>query len=109
MMTYVLFTLCIFLRLIIVYISTTKIKKYVAGFTFFIACCWVVIFCFGLRESGPEVFGRKIWWNNLRPVHAFFYFSFSILTFFNWKYSFLFLFFDVIIGAGAFVRYHYKN
>ena len=26
-----------------------------------------------LRKTGLEVFGDKIWWNNLRPIHGILY------------------------------------
>jgi len=31
-----------------------------------------------LRKTGIEVFGIKIWWNQLRPVHGVLYLLFSI-------------------------------
>ena len=29
------------------------------------------------RKTGKEVFGSKIWWNDLRPVHASLYILFA--------------------------------
>ena len=31
------------------------------------------IFLTGSRKTGIEVFGSKIWWNKLRPLHAILY------------------------------------
>ena len=39
-----------------------------------------VIYMFELRKTGAEVFGEKIWWNDLRPIHAFMYGLFSYLA-----------------------------
>lgn len=31
---------------------------------------FATIYLLGLRKTGPEVFGSRIWWDSLRPVHA---------------------------------------
>jgi hypothetical protein len=69
------------------------------GFTF--------IYLFGLRKTGPEVFGDKIWWNSLRPLHAALYFSFAYLAINKSKNAWLALLADVIIGFLSFMGHHY--
>ena len=44
------------------------------------------IYMNGLRKTGGEVFGDKIWWNNLRPFHAVMYFSTAALLYINNKH-----------------------
>lgn len=36
---------------------------------------FAIIYIFGLRKTGPEVFEGNglIWWNNMRPFHSFMY------------------------------------
>ena len=59
------------------------------------------------RKSGAEVFGDKIWWNDLRPVHAILYTMFALSAINGIKQSWIFLLIDVIIGLIAFLTYHY--
>jgi hypothetical protein len=70
-----------------------------------IATSFIIIYVGGYRKTGAEVFGGKIWWNNLRPVHALLYASFAVLAFSRlyshhaWKV----LLADAIIGLVAFL------
>ena len=61
------------------------------------------------RKTGREVFGSKIWWNDLRPVHASLYILFSLLALKKNKYSWVPLLVDVIIGLIAFGFHHRKH
>lgn len=58
---------------------------------------------------GPETFGEKIWWNDLRPLHGSLYIIFSLLDFQKFSYSWIVLTVDVIIGLTAFLIFHHKN
>lgn len=59
-----------------------------------------------LRKSGAEVFGDKIWWNNLRPFHALMYFSSALLVFNKNKKAYLPLALDTSVGLISFTYYH---
>jgi hypothetical protein len=61
----------------------------------------------GTRKTGPEVFGRPIWWNDLRPVHAALYITFAINALQGNKDSWMFLAADVGIGLVAFLNHHF--
>ena len=65
------------------------------------------LFVMGERKTGPEVFGGKIWWNNLRPVHALLYFIFSYNAISGNHNAWIYLLFDVLIGLTAFLSYHF--
>ncbi len=67
------------------------------------------VYVTGSRTTGPEVFGEKIWWNDLRPVHAFLYLLFAINAFESNPNSWIILIFDVLIGLIAFLQYHYES
>lgn len=56
----------------------------------------------GSRTTGPEVFGDKIWWNTLRPIHAAFYVGFAISAILKQPYSWMFLLADVMFGILSF-------
>jgi hypothetical protein len=58
------------------------------------------------RKKG--IFGDKVWWDSLRPVHAFNYGFFAYLAINKSCYSYYPLLIDVIIGLTAFL-YHKRN
>jgi hypothetical protein len=60
----------------------------------------------GSRKTGVEVFGDRIWWNNLRPFHGFMYLLFAVLALFQIKQAWIVLFADVLMGTGAFLKFH---
>lgn len=65
-----------------------------------------VIYVFGLRETGPEVFGEKIWWNDLRPIHGTLYLLFAIFAIQQKDFAWMFLAADVTFGLGAYIFHH---
>ena len=67
---------------------------------------FLYIYFTGARKKGPETFGQKIWWNNLRPIHAILYLLFSYNAIQKNKNSYKFLLTDVILGLTAFTIYH---
>ena len=73
-------------------------KRHAIGFSY--------VFLTGSRKTGPEVFGDKIWWNNLRPIHAFLYFAFAIFAILGKRWSWMILLADVIFGLTAFIIKH---
>ena len=77
------------------------------GYTALIpAVGFALIYLFGWRKTGAEVFGNRIWWNHLRPVHSMLYFLFAYLAINGNKNSWVVLLVDVIIGLIAFVNHH---
>ena len=61
------------------------------------------------RKTGPEVFGDKIWWNNLRPIHGLLYGLFAYNAINKNKNSYIYLLIDVIIGLISFLNHHYYS
>lgn len=62
---------------------------------------FAVIYAFGLRTSGPEAFGDKIWWNSLRPVHACLWGLFAVLAMQQNPHAWKVLFIDTLLGLVA--------
>lgn len=58
------------------------------------------------RKTGPEVMGDKIWWNNLRPVHALLYGLFAYNAINKNENAWIYLLIDVIIGFVSFLSHH---
>jgi hypothetical protein len=103
--------LCIPVRLAIAYISSIVSANilFLMGLVALIpAIGWLSIYFFELRKTGGEVFGNKIWWDDLRPIHALDYLIFSYLAIHDSKYSSYPLYFDAVLGLISFFIYHYS-
>jgi hypothetical protein len=103
---------CIGSRTAIVFIAknaTKKYLKYLGYLALLPAIGFIYLFLTGTRKTGAEVFGDKIWWNNLRPLHSLLYFLFAYNAIYGntnaWKYILA----DVIIGLISFLYFHYMN
>ena len=67
------------------------------------------IFFTGSRQTGAEVFGSKIWWNDLRPIHGLLYLLFAYNAIMGNKSAWIYLLVDVIFGLISFLTFHYYN
>ena len=70
---------------------------------------FIYIFVTGSRKTGAEVFGEKIWWNNLRPLHAVLYGLFACNAIIGNKNAWMYLLIDVTFGLVSFLSFHYSN
>jgi hypothetical protein len=70
---------------------------------------FIYIYITGARKTGAEVFGEKIWWNDLRPLHALLYGLFAYHAILKHEYAWMFLVADVSIGLISFMIYHSMN
>jgi hypothetical protein len=59
------------------------------------------------RQTGPEVFGDKIWWDEMRPIHSVLYGLFAYNAINQNENAWIFLVMDAAIGLGAFVNHHF--
>lgn len=103
-------SLCIGSRLLLVYISkhSTIEMLQIYGFLALLpALGFLYIYVTGSRKTGLEVFGDKIWWNNLRPMHSVLYFTFAFTAINGYKNAYVFLLIDVIIGLLSFLLHHF--
>ena len=103
---------CIGLRSIFVIIAkyiNTNYLKYLGLLALIPAIGFIYIYLTGSRKTGAEVFGNKIWWNNLRPIHSILYFLFAYNAIIGNKESWIYLFVDVVIGLISFLLHHYIN
>ncbi len=103
--------LCIPIRLLLVYI-TKNVNKYYLKIIGFLALLpaigFLVLYFSDKRKTGLEVFGGKIWWQNIRIFHGLFYLVFSILAILGIKKAWILLFIDVLFGLTSFLIYHYN-
>lgn len=72
-----------------------------------VAAGFLVIYVFKLRETGREVFGEKIWWNDYRPLHALLYglFSYTAISANYSSESWKFLAADTLLGLLLFIKH----
>lgn len=67
---------------------------------------WFYIIFIGSRDTGLEVFGEKIWWKNLRPIHMILWGFFSFLAINGNRNAWIVLLIDTVIGMTSFLCYH---
>lgn len=96
---------CIGTRALITYIAKIASPEYLQwlgylallpAFGFF----W--IWATGARKTGPEVFGDKIWWNDLRPIHGTLYALFAYFAIQKAPFAWWILLVDVVFGLLSF-------
>ena len=110
--TFILFIFgCIATRLYITWLAYTgspTLLKTMAYLALIPATGMSIIYAKGWRKTGAETFHRPIWWNQLRPIHAFMYFmfSFQILILQNYNTGYLWLLADTFFGLTSFAIHH---
>ena len=103
---------CIGTRTLFVYLAKNASKqnlKYMGYLALLPAIGFLYIYLTGSRKTVAEVFGGKIWWNNLRPIHSLLYFLFAYNAIKGNHFAWLYLLADLIIGLFSFLIFHYYN
>lgn len=103
---------CMGTRFLCVYIAKVVPLQYlpVLGYLALLpAIGFAYIYLTGSRKTGAEVFGEKIWWNNLRPLHSFLYALFAYYAINKNRNSWIILLIDVIIGLFSFLAHHFLH
>ena len=103
---------CIGVRSLFVVIAkyiNKEYLKYLGYLALLPAIGFMYIYLSGSRKTGAEVFGEKIWWNNLRPIHSILYFLFAYNAIVGNSQSWVYLLLDVLIGLLSFLLHHYSN
>lgn len=103
---------CIGTRALFVYVAKNAGPKYLPllGYLALLpAVGFIYIYLTGSRKTGGEVFGEKIWWNDLRPIHSLIYFLFAYNAIIGNSKAWIYLLVDVIFGLISFLIFHFKN
>jgi hypothetical protein len=103
---------CIGTRAMFVVIAkyiNVKYLKYLGFLALLPAFGFIFIYLTGSRKTGPETFGDKIWWNNLRPIHSILYFLFAYNAIIGNKKAWIYLLVDVLFGLTSFLIHHFEN
>ena len=101
--------LCIPSRFLLAYIAKILPSRYLPfmGFIMLIPVIgWTYIYLTGTRNIGMETLGAPIWWNELRPMHAAFYFAFVLMALNKSTHAYLPIIVDTILGLLFFLKYH---
>ena len=67
---------------------------------------WFYIIFIGKRDTGLEVFGDKIWWKNLRPIHMLLWGFFAYLALSKNSMAWIALAVDTTFGLTSFLMHH---
>lgn len=103
---------CIGSRSLLVYLAKNANKQflmYMGYLSLLPAIGFLYIYFSGARKTGAEVFGGKIWWNDLRPLHSLLYFVFAYNAIIGNQMAWIYLLFDVVIGLISFLTFHFYN
>lgn len=103
---------CIGTRTLFVFLAkyaNTTYLQYMGYLALLPAIGFFYIFLTDSRKTGAEVFGDKIWWNNLRPVHGLLYFLFAYNAITGNSSAWIYLLIDVMFGLVSFLTFHYMN
>jgi len=108
---FLLFLLCcIGVRTLLVVVAkhiSINILPYMGYLALIPAIGFIYIYMNNLRKTGAEVMGDKIWWNNLRPIHALLYGLFAISAIQANRNAWVWLLIDVCVGLISFLYFHY--
>jgi hypothetical protein len=103
---------CIPTRLLFAYLAKNASKYFlqILGYLALLpAIGFFYIYFTNSRQTGTEVFGDKIWWNKLSPIHGIIYLLFAINAISGNSLSYVYLLVDVIFGLASFLIFHYIN
>jgi hypothetical protein len=103
---------CIGTRVLFVIIAKNiqvEYLKYIGYLALLPAIGFMYIYLTGSRKTGAEVFGEKIWWNDLRPIHSILYFLFAYNAIIGNAQTWIYLLLDVSIGLISYLIHHYMN
>ncbi len=103
---------CIGTRLLFVYIAknvSLQVLSYLGYLALLPVLGWLYILFIKSRDTGLEVFGGKIWWNSIRPIHIALYSTFAYLAINKNNNAWIALLADAGFGLGAFLYHHYNS
>jgi hypothetical protein len=97
---------CIGARLLLTYFAKLQmsVMPYAA---ILISLGFLYIYFTGSRKTGIETGGKLIWWNYLRPFHAFMYGSYAYMALIGRTDAWQILFADTVVGLLVFLQHHY--
>jgi hypothetical protein len=98
---------CIGSRVALVWIAKNRPEalSYMGIMAVGISFGFMYIWANGLRKTGIETLGDKIWWNDLRPLHSILWAIFAVMAFQGNQNAWKILLLDVTIGFLAWLNH----
>ena len=99
------FMICIFVRLSLAY-GVYVVQKMPIRYMFVLLYLLLSIgslYQYRVKTRTIGAFNNKVWWDNLRPIHALLFLCTSIGLFYKYKYSYMFLIVDTFIGVLGYI------
>lgn len=90
------------------YIASPSLLQKLGYIALLPAIGWFYIIFIGKRDTGAEVFGDKIWWKSLRPIHMLLWATFAYLAITGNAKAWIVLFVDTMFGLLSFLNHHYR-
>ncbi len=103
---------CILSRLILVILAKYLNKEYVKIMGYLaipLGLSFMYLYFIGNRKADSQLEwlgDKKIWWNNIRPIHGALYLLFAWAAITENKYAWVFLLIDVIVGLVSWLFHH---
>lgn len=102
---------CIPSRLLLAYFVSNLKPEYlnkISYIAFFVSFMFIFLAISGTRNTGPETFGKKIWWTpQLRIVHGTIYLLFGIMSYQKNTKAYYLLYLDAFIGLISFLFHEF--
>lgn len=102
---------CMGVRLLIAFLAKQANKKWlrIMGYIAILpAFGFIYLFLTGVRNN-VGAFGEKIWWINLRPIHALLYSLFAYFAITGNRNAWIYLLIDALVGLTGFLWVHSSN
>ena len=102
---------CMSVRLLIAFVAKQANKKWlrVMGYVALLpAFGFMYLFFTGVRNN-VGAFGEKVWWKNLRPIHALLYSLFAYFAITGNRNAWIYLLIDALVGLISFLWVHSIN
>lgn len=112
--TWLFYIGCMGTRALLAYLvgfPTKDIRAVMTVLCAIIAMGFMSIYVFGWRRNAPETFGDTgvVWWNHLRPIHAFMYAWTAWLLYTRHEHAHMPLLLDLWIGFTATTSHNFKR
>ena len=105
--------LCIGARLGLAYLAknlTGKWSMLLSGVIASMGLGFLIVYFGGLRKTGAETGGTKIWWDHLRPVHGILYIiAAALLSYGHRCWGSQVILIDTLFGLTAFLLHHLRE
>ena len=100
--------ICMSLRMLAVFLAYKNIfLPYLGALYILFGLGMFATYMFGLRDFGVETGGKKIWWDDQRPLFGLIWIVFGICAMLSKSWSWKILSLDILVGYLLFINHHF--